>query len=88
MNKTTIISTAIYIIILSAIILIPNLIKKPQEKYSYTKAICDKNNYCQDNLITCEFHKLKSIEPITGATTQFDKGWKDPRPKKQIKQLC
>jgi hypothetical protein len=46
---------------------------------TYTKAICDENNFCQDYIFTCENGEITSQEPITGAFIQFDKDWVDPR---------
>tara|TARA_Y100000034_G_scaffold76581_1_gene92022 strand:- start:595 stop:879 length:285 start_codon:yes stop_codon:yes gene_type:complete len=57
-------------------------------KYSYTKAICDKSNYCQDNVIVCEDNKTISINPITGAAVQHLPNWQDPRDKETIEKLC
>jgi|TARA_B100001079_G_C16331171_1_gene479193 cytochrome bd-type quinol oxidase subunit 1 len=57
-------------------------------KYSYTKAICDESNYCQDYVIICEDNKTISINPITGATIQHLPDWQDPRDKETIERLC
>jgi hypothetical protein len=58
------------------------------EEYTYTKAICDKNNLCQDYTITCEGDELISKSPITGAVVQQEENWKDPRTKEQIEREC
>ncbi|MAH03163.1 hypothetical protein CMI39_00030 [Candidatus Pacearchaeota archaeon] len=57
-------------------------------KYSYTKAICDESNYCQDNIIVCEDDKTISVSPITGAAVQHLPDWQDPRDKETIEKLC
>ncbi len=72
-----------------------NIIKYNQEdnkeipdKYSYTKAICNSSNYCQDHEISCESNKITQIKPITGAVVQFDENWEDPRDEEQKDKLC
>ncbi len=52
-------------------------------KYDYTTAICDENNFCQDHLISCENDKLTNIVPITGAFVQNSEEWIDPRERKE-----
>jgi hypothetical protein len=47
--------------------------------YTYTKAICNETNFCQDNIITCQDQKLISTKPITGAIIQHPEDWQDPR---------
>jgi hypothetical protein len=56
--------------------------------YSYTKAICNSTNYCQDNEITCEGNTTISVIPITGAVIQHSKEWIDPRDEKEKDKLC
>ncbi|MEK6925967.1 MAG: hypothetical protein AABW50_01670 [Nanoarchaeota archaeon] len=100
MLKSTIVITVL-ILALSTILLISNLnfiaslsifsTQKDiqyQNIHSFTKAICDENNFCQDNLIECEKEQIKSISPITGAFVQFNKNWKDPRSLEQKEKLC
>ena len=55
---------------------------------TFTKAICDNNNYCQDYIIECEGNKTISIKSITGATIQFNPEWEDPRNEEEINRLC
>jgi len=57
-------------------------------EYTYTKAICDERNYCEDNEIKCRGNKVISITPITGAAVQFSEDWEDPRDEKEIERLC
>lgn len=57
-------------------------------KYSYTKAICNETNYCQDYEIICEENKTISIRPMTGAFIQHPKSWKDPRLEEEKNKLC
>jgi hypothetical protein len=73
---------ALVLIILLAIASITTYVLTGQvvsDKYNYTKAICDENNFCQDYLITCEGNDLADISPITGATIQQSSDWTDPR---------
>jgi hypothetical protein len=83
--------TKIYLIFLSiaAIILITSLIFSGTEinSYSYTKAICDETNYCEDYEINCEGNKIFSMK-FTGAAVQNSFNWKDPRDKETIEKLC
>ena len=50
-----------------------------EDYHSYTKAICDENNFCQDYEITCDGENLINMNPITGASVQNPDDWKDPR---------
>lgn len=103
MKKALIILLVIAItgIILSALIffinksLTGNIIKEQDSnasiiinKYSYTKAVCNESNYCQDNEITCQGNKTIKVTPITGAVIQFDDGWQDPRAEGDREKLC
>ena len=49
------------------------------EYYSYTKAICNETNYCQDYEIMCDGGNLISMKPITGAVIQHPNDWTDSR---------
>lgn len=55
--------------------------------YSYTKAVCNNSNYCEDYEIACKGNDLVSFTP-TGAAIQFSNDWKDPRDKESIEKLC
>lgn len=46
---------------------------------SYTKAICNETNYCQDYIITCNGNYVENIRLVTGAAVQHPPEWKDPR---------
>ncbi|MBD3247389.1 hypothetical protein GF378_02100 [Candidatus Pacearchaeota archaeon] len=54
----------------------------PLDYRTYTKAVCDENNYCQDYEITCKNKQVINISPITGANIQHSENWEDPRPNK------
>jgi len=56
--------------------------------YSYTKAICDEDNFCQDYEIICNNETLVEMNPITGAAVQQPDNWQDPRDKETIERLC
>src|SRR3989344_3330757 len=55
--------------------------------HSYTKAICNSENFCQDYEIFC-----KNDEPInikfTGAAVQFPDNWQDQRNQEKIDGFC
>lgn len=94
MNKSLIFILLAIILVISIIILTQKAqaeeTKNTQKTdyHSYTKAICNETNFCQDNLIECEDNNVKSINPITGAFVQFDKNWQDPRTQNQIERGC
>ena len=56
--------------------------------YSFTKAVCDDKNFCQDYIIKCQNNKTLEMSPITGAAIQFSSSWKDPRNKDAIEKKC
>ncbi len=56
--------------------------------YTYTKAICNESNYCQDYEITCKQGEMLSIKPIIGAKVQNPLSWRDPRSNESDKDLC
>jgi hypothetical protein len=63
--------------------------EEPPEIYTYTKAICNESNYCQDHIIKCQGNKTIEISPITGAAVQFNPDkFKDPRDKRIIEKTC
>ena len=51
--------------------------------YTYTKAICNESNYCQDYEIVCEGNEIIKTNPITGASVQNPENWQDPRPESE-----
>ena len=55
--------------------------------YSWTKAICNENNYCQDYEIVCNGKDVVRIVP-TGAVIQNSPNWKDPRDEETINKFC
>ncbi len=59
-----------------------------KEIYTFTKAICNETNYCQDYEIVCDNEGLVDMKPITGATIQHPSNWEDPRDNKTKNKLC
>ncbi len=53
-----------------------------QDRYTYTKAICNEDNFCQDYEVTCLNSELTEMTPITGASIQHNPNWEDPRENK------
>ena len=92
--KTTFIllGTSFILLTLSISLISIELISSAQDPankhYSYTKAICDENNFCQDYIIVCKESNLISQTPITGAFVQFSEGWEDPREAEVVATLC
>jgi len=62
--------------------------KEIPSEYSYTKAICDENNVCQDHIVVCQGSQIVSTTPITGAVVQKSQNWKDPRDPRIINEFC
>jgi hypothetical protein len=83
--KKLIIIILILIIIASFLFIRSNLTGETiKDHYTYTKAICDENNFCQDYEITCRNKEVISMEPITGATIKHSNTWQDPREQKEL----
>jgi len=57
-------------------------------EYTYTKAICTEDNFCQDYVIICDGQEMLDKTPIDGATAQFPKTWNDPRSLEAINSFC
>ncbi len=57
------------------------------ENRSFTKAICNENNYCEDYLISCSGNKILEMK-FTGYAVQFSDGWKDLRDEEAKEKLC
>lgn len=65
-----------------------NYIKIPQYTYSYTKAICNSENFCQDYEIFCKNQEIIKMSPITGAAIQFPENWEDQRDEEMRSKFC
>lgn len=83
-TKISIIFLSIAVVSLVIILIFP---KTEINSYSYTKAICDENNYCEDYEINCNGNKVASMK-FTGAAIQNSLNWKDPRDSEAIESLC
>lgn len=57
-------------------------------KYSFTKAICNDTNFCQDYEVSCNGQELVSMQPLTGAAVQYPLDWNDPRTDEEIYKTC
>ncbi len=92
--KKIIIFLSIIILLVFAVVIFSYLSKKNitgetiKEIYTFTKAICNETNYCQDYEIVCNNKGLVDMKPITGATVQHSLDWKDPRSEEIINRLC
>lgn len=53
-----------------------------ESRYTYTKAVCDENNFCQDYEVTCLDGEVINTQPISGAVIQHSDEWEDPRKNK------
>ena len=66
-----------------------NYLKFPEtQTHSFTKAVCNESNLCQDYYFECNQSEMVSISPITGAIVQFDKNWQDPRSEELKNKVC
>ena len=95
MKKVFIIIIAIFVLAILSFVLIslnlnPTITGETvtELEYSYTKAICNETNFCQDYEIVCKGNQTIEIKPITGATIQHSRNWKDSRTKEQIEKSC
>lgn len=55
--------------------------------YSFTKAVCNETNYCEDYEIHCSGAQLISFTP-TGAAVQYPDEWEDKRTIEEIQKEC
>jgi len=60
----------------------------PTDQYTFTKAICNETNFCQDYEITCKQNKTIKMIPITGAFVQHNPDWEDSRTKQETENIC
>ena len=73
--------------IASAVLISDNLSSKRFNSHSFTKAICDGENHCEDYEIACENGELLRFTP-TGYAAQFSSDWKDLRDEETRNKLC
>lgn len=93
--EKTIVPVIIFLLILASAISIlsfniiqQNLEQESLETHSYTTAICNSTNFCQDNIVKCNKDQVININPITGAAVQFSHDWQDPRNEQEINGFC
>jgi len=55
--------------------------------HSFTKAICQRDNYCCDIFFSCSGTQLLSAE-LLGKCVQFDSDWQDIRPISVKEKWC
>ena len=55
-----------------------NAVKDVSANYTWTKAICDRDNNCIDVEISCENGNVVKVVPVTGIV-DHPKNWSDPR---------
>lgn len=87
-----IIFTILFVLVIAVLFLINNkslltgsAVSIP-DYYTYTTALCNSTNFCQDNIIECKGNKTLSITPISGAIVQHETNWENPN--KKISNLC
>jgi predicted ester cyclase len=95
MEKTTvkilIMGLILGVLIISLILVVSAKKEKSAElgnNYTWTKAVCDSSNFCQDYIIECKNKNMISMIPITGSATRFSDNWHDPRSQERINELC
>ena len=89
MKKTLIITLiTLFVLTTTMVTLGDNQESEIPYEYSWTKAICTDNNYCQDYQIFCKNNNVVSISTITGAAIQFSQDWEDPRSIDVRNKLC
>ena len=91
-EKLAVMILSLMVITLSIILISIFLMYNPDKNgfgfsHSYTKAICDENNKCEDYEIYCNENRLLKLNP-TGFAVQFPKDWEDPRSGEDIEKIC
>jgi hypothetical protein len=93
MNKKIVLTLIVLFLIGSLIfiqsntLLLTGQIIRVSDTRSFTTAICNKTNYCEDHEILCEGNISKEITP-TGFAVQMSEKWKDPRGEQDLKNIC
>jgi len=89
MRKSTIflLSILVGIVLIFIIVNAVKTEKKVVPTSTWTKAICNEENYCLDVQITCEDNRVIDIKP-TGEGAYFPMDWKDHRPVEMIQKWC
>jgi len=87
LSKTVLFLLIMILIFISIFIIKPQISNNNLKEYSFTKAICDENNYCEDYEIICEKNNIKGFIS-TGFAIQNSDNWNDPRTSEQIEKMC
>ncbi len=95
MRKTHVLLMILAIGISAILVVIPILNASPnyvisdfKVTCSFTTAVCNEKNFCQDNEVFCNDKNIVQIVPITRSFIQFSSSWKDPRTDEQKKIVC
>ena len=96
MDKNTMIFTTIAFVTIAALIGVTILFFNQSltgaaiadNKYSFTKAICNETNYCQDYEIICEGSETIEVSLIENSGRQYPASWKDTRTDEQKNKQC
>jgi hypothetical protein len=89
--KIFVMSLVLIVLTLSLILVVSAINETSSEigtNYTWTKAVCNSSNLCQDYLIECKNKSVVSMSPITGAVVKFSDNWHDPRPQETINKIC
>ena len=90
MKKIHILLSTIFLTIVLIFIIVNAIKTEPEQKIptsTWTKAVCNEENYCLDIQITCSEDEVIDIKP-TGEGTYFPDDWVDPRPIELIERWC
>ena len=90
MKKLHILLPAILLVVILFFIIVNAIQAEPKQKIptsSWTKAVCNEENYCLDVHITCGDNEVIDIKP-TGEGAYFPEDWEDPRPIEMIEKWC
>ncbi|UCD20518.1 MAG: hypothetical protein JSW08_01930 [archaeon] len=55
--------------------------------FTWTKAVCDENNYCTDFEIRCEANEMVGMRAISDPV-KFSENWIDPRSEESKNKWC
>ncbi|MEK6760695.1 MAG: hypothetical protein AABX93_02105 [Nanoarchaeota archaeon] len=91
MNKKLVMMFLSFLVIALSVLLISIFLLLGMDEFqpsrSYTKAICNENNLCEDYEIHCKGNSLVELSP-TGFAVQFPKNQIDEMEKETIQKLC
>ncbi|MFH1585774.1 MAG: hypothetical protein ABIB79_03335 [archaeon] len=90
MKKSSMIMILLLFLLIGNLLFLYSLYKNDEpldDHYTYTKAVCNDTNLCQDYKLVCKNGTLVEMSPI-GEKVQFSPKWKDPRDIEQINKTC